>query len=310
MNPLVSCIITCYNQQEFLDESISSVLSQTYQNIELIIVDDDSTDDSQNAIRKYEAYDHVKIILNQHCGLPAVTRNVGIKVAKGKFVSFLDADDYWRPDKIEKQLMHFENEEIIGVGSSAILFGDMRFHRQRRYSEDELLDLEGILARGSIRLSSLMVRNDGFLINECIEYKYIEDFDFQLKLVSSTNKKLKRLAEPLIYYRIHPAGGSNDLNKAQNAIKVASTYRHLISDRIYHQFCFRQYFTLGTKSLRAGVPQRWKFFSKAYCYGTLFNKLVSAIMVVVSFLPSSLIFWGLGHYYSVRRFLEPDYEES
>lgn len=100
---LVTVICPMYNSSEFVKETIESVLNQTYQNFEMIIVDDLSTDNSTEIVKKY---DDKRIILlsNEKNSGAAESRNKALRHAKGKWIAFLDSDDLWYPDKLEKQL--------------------------------------------------------------------------------------------------------------------------------------------------------------------------------------------------------------
>ena len=105
-NPLVSIITPCYNADKFIAETIESVLSQTYQNWEMLICDDCSTDNSVEIIRAYADKDsRIKLFKTPHnTGTPAEPRNIAIDNAKGYCVAFLDADDVWLPNKLETEV--------------------------------------------------------------------------------------------------------------------------------------------------------------------------------------------------------------
>ncbi|HWZ16318.1 MAG TPA: glycosyltransferase [Mucilaginibacter sp.] len=103
MRPLVSVIIPVYNAEKYLDSCILSVIGQTWPNIEIILVDDGSTDNSLNIIEKYKEAGTVKAIQQKNKGA-AAARNAGLKQAKGIYIQFLDADDLLSPDKIEAQV--------------------------------------------------------------------------------------------------------------------------------------------------------------------------------------------------------------
>ncbi len=105
MNDLVSIIMPSYNTSEFIAESISSVLNQTYQNWELIIVDDCSTDNTDCIINSFSDK-RIKLLKNEKNSGAAFSRNRGIREAKGKWIAFLDSDDLWYPHKLEKQLKY------------------------------------------------------------------------------------------------------------------------------------------------------------------------------------------------------------
>lgn len=102
MNNLVSIITPSYNSEKFISETIESVLSQTYQNWEILIVDDVSPDNANEIIEEYIKKDS-RIKLDKNSGA-AVARNMAIEEAKGRFIAFLDADDIWEKDKLEKQI--------------------------------------------------------------------------------------------------------------------------------------------------------------------------------------------------------------
>jgi glycosyltransferase involved in cell wall biosynthesis len=111
-NKLVSIITPLYNSGDFISETIDSILSQTYQNWELIIVDDCSIDNGVKIVKKYqENNDNIKLVqLSKNSGA-AVARNKGIKKAKGKYIAFLDSDDLWHPEKLEKQISFMEKND-------------------------------------------------------------------------------------------------------------------------------------------------------------------------------------------------------
>lgn len=108
MNDLVSIIMPSYNTANCILESINSVFSQTYKNWELIIVDDCSTDDTDKIINTL-VDDRIKYLKNERNSGAAVSRNRALREAKGKWIAFLDSDDLWTPDKLEKQIAFMED---------------------------------------------------------------------------------------------------------------------------------------------------------------------------------------------------------
>lgn len=123
-NPLVSVIMPVYNYEDYLSDAIESILKQTYANFELIIVDDASTDNSAQIIKKYQKRHHKKIKFislkkNLNCG-GDLCANEGIKVATGKYIARLDADDIALPYRLQQQVNFLEkNNDIFLVGSNA-----------------------------------------------------------------------------------------------------------------------------------------------------------------------------------------------
>ena len=104
MNELVSIIMPSYNTARFISETIDSVLRQTYANWELIVVDDCSTDNTDEVIGAYLADERIRYIKNEKNSGAAVSRNRALREARGKWIAFLDSDDLWLPEKLEKQL--------------------------------------------------------------------------------------------------------------------------------------------------------------------------------------------------------------
>ncbi|MEI2311408.1 glycosyltransferase family 2 protein [Bacillus nitratireducens] len=111
--PLVSIVTPSYNASSFIKETIQSVQSQTYKNWEMIIIDDVSKDNTCELIKEEIKKDsRIRLIELQENGGPAIARNTGINNAKAKYVAFLDSDDLWLPEKLEKQLAFMQNNDI------------------------------------------------------------------------------------------------------------------------------------------------------------------------------------------------------
>jgi len=108
MAGLVSIIMPSYNTAEYIAESIQSVLSQSYTHWELIVVDDCSTDNTDEVIKPYLTDGRIKYLKNEKNSGAAVSRNRALREAKGKWIAFLDSDDLWMPDKLKKQIKYME----------------------------------------------------------------------------------------------------------------------------------------------------------------------------------------------------------
>lgn len=123
MNSLVSVIMPVYNGEKFIENSILSVLNQTYKNFELIIIDDKSKDNTINIVSRFFRIDsRIKFLKNTENLGVAETRNVGLKKAKGRWIAFLDSDDIWEKTKLEEQLnfMKMNNVSLSYTGYSII----------------------------------------------------------------------------------------------------------------------------------------------------------------------------------------------
>ena len=108
MNDLVSVIMPSYNTADYISESIKSVQAQTYTNWELIIVDDCSTDNTDEVVVAFLGDQRIRYLKNERNSGAAVSRNRALRKAKGKWIAFLDSDDLWAPEKLEKQIGFME----------------------------------------------------------------------------------------------------------------------------------------------------------------------------------------------------------
>ena len=203
---LVSVIIPTYNHGRFLSAAIESALAQTHKAVEVIVVDDFSTDDTEEIVARYVS-PRVTYIKSANKGIVATSRNVGVRAASGEYVAFLDADDVWEPSKLEVQLPHLADATVAAVAS------DLRYTGARRYSQSrrgrgsggyrDYRNLE--IVRGNpVATSSVVLRRQdldrvgGF--DEAPEFRFIEDWDLWLQL--SVEKKVRVLKEALVVYRI------------------------------------------------------------------------------------------------------------
>jgi teichuronic acid biosynthesis glycosyltransferase TuaG len=120
---LVSIITPSYNSARFVQDTLNSVLNQSYQNWEMIIVDDVSSDDSIEVIKKFTEKDNrIKLIQLENNSGAAVARNKAIEMAKGKYIAFLDSDDLWKPEKLEKQIQFMkDNNSLLSYSNYTLI---------------------------------------------------------------------------------------------------------------------------------------------------------------------------------------------
>ena len=112
MTYLVSCVVPVFNGERYLAEALDSIIAQAHQNLEVLVVDDGSTDGTAGVA---EAYGDTVTYIRQSNAGPAIARNTGITAAKGDFIAFLDADDTWVADKLERQLARFDARPELGI---------------------------------------------------------------------------------------------------------------------------------------------------------------------------------------------------
>ena len=157
--PLVSVVIPTYNHARFLDSALQSVLDQTYTHWEAIIIDNHSTDNTDEVMASFtdSRFTYIKIHNN---GVIAASRNAGIRAAKGEFIAFLDSDDIWLPRKLEIQLKYFEsNKELLLVGTNCSTF-PCGISNELFIFKNHILSFEKLLknTKGIITSSVLMKR--------------------------------------------------------------------------------------------------------------------------------------------------------
>ena len=132
--PLVSVIIPLYNSESFISNAVESILNQTYSNIEVIVINDGSTDNSYGEVKKYESK-KVKIFSQENKGASAA-RNLGLKHARGAYIQFLDADDYLSNNKIERQVnILIDNPDKVALCSTVYFFDGEDFLKKPIFDE-------------------------------------------------------------------------------------------------------------------------------------------------------------------------------
>jgi len=206
--PLVSVIIPNYNYAHYLPQAINSVLAQTYSQVEIIVIDDGSTDDSVTVLRSYG--DRIRWLKQPNQGVSAA-RNVGAHNTKGELVAFLDADDFWLPEKLERQvqlfladpelgLVHCGVEEIDDNGARLRLRLD---GRDGWVATDMLLFDRAVMLGGG---SGLVVRRSDFEALGGFDTSLSTSADWEFFYRMATHARVGFVPIPLLKYRVH---GSN-----------------------------------------------------------------------------------------------------
>ena len=222
MNELVSIITPCYNSEKFLDECISSVLNQTYQNWEMLIVDDNSSDNSSILINSYSKKDErIKpLYLNDNIGA-AMARNKAISKAKGKYLAFLDSDDVWLPKKLEVQTNFMKKNNCSFVFSSYSVISD---DEKPNYtiSVPETITYKRYLKNTIIGCLTVMLDKEKFKNIKMPNLRSSHDMALWLNLLKQ-EKYAYGIAQDLAIYRDHKS--SKTSNKFKAAYDVWNVYR-------------------------------------------------------------------------------------
>jgi len=165
---LVSVIILTYNRAALVKESIESILAQTYAQFELIIVDDGSTDGTEQMIQQMHD-ERIRYFKFDHCGHTGKLKNFAMKQAKGEYIAFNDSDDNWKPAKLEKQIKLFEECGDIGFSiTDVITFSKDGILIEHSYHSDQLKECSSIFDR--MRKSKFLVYPFTLVIRKnCLE---------------------------------------------------------------------------------------------------------------------------------------------
>lgn len=203
-NILVSVVMPVYNGALYLKEAIDSILSQTHTNLELIIINDGSTDDSEEIIRSYDD-SRIRYILNEkNCGI-CVTLNKGLDAAQGKYIARMDCDDISVPERLQKQVEYMEQNPSIGIsGSDIIVFGEGIEERIFTFEHDKNCCKAGLLFATCFAHPAVMIRKsllDEYNFRYDDSYKGLEDFELWYRM--SKHTELINIPEPLLHYRKH-----------------------------------------------------------------------------------------------------------
>jgi glycosyltransferase involved in cell wall biosynthesis len=226
--PLVSVVIPTYNCDRYLVQAIESVLSQTYSNIEIIVVDDGSTDQTQRVLKPY--LNRIRYIHQQNHGVSAA-RNRGIQEASGEFIAFLDADDFFLPDKLADQVACFEAKPSLGVVSSGWYMVDEQgkeiIAEHKPWLGLSHLNLETWLLWRPVLPSALMLRRKWLEANKFdTRLRYAEDAELLIRL-ALTGCESAWLEKLSLGYRKHPSSATSH----QNVLKQAKSF-----DAVYEEF--------------------------------------------------------------------------
>ncbi|MEG4488434.1 glycosyltransferase [Microcoleus sp. D2_18a_B4] len=202
--PLVSVIIPVYNGSRYIVQAVESALGQTFTNLEIIVVDDGSSDRTQQVLQPY--FDRIRYIYQENQGV-ASARNIACQLAQGEFLAFLDADDYFLPSKLEKQLACFDADPTLDMVQTGWLMVDetgKNIFEMKPWQQAPKLDLESFIIFKCVRPSAMMLRRKwweklgGFNDN----FPLAEDLDFALRLALKGCKAVW-LEEILTCYRQH-----------------------------------------------------------------------------------------------------------
>ncbi len=226
--PKVSVIVPAYNVAAFIEGAIECVLAQSFRDFELLIVDDGSPDDTVARCRRYDD-PRIRVVSQKNRGL-AGARNSGIREARGEYLAFLDADDLWRCDKLEKHVAHLERCPDVGVSYSVSQFMDEDGTLLPMYQSPKLDNVGpgDVLCRNPVGNGSApVIRRQVFDAIASLDDRYgapepvffdpdfrqSEDIECWVRIAATTPWRFAGLAEPLTLYRLNAGGLSASVDR-------------------------------------------------------------------------------------------------
>ncbi len=210
--PRVSVVIPAFNAVKTLEATVNSVLAQTVREIEIIVVDDGSTDGTLKLASSFRD-DRLRAVHQQNAGVSAA-RNVGLRSATGDYVAFLDSDDLWLPEKLAKQLALIESDRTISAVQSGVFFvdDDLNVLSVRRCTDTGDAFRESLLFRNLPAFpSTLLVNREQLLRLGGFDESLVilEDWDLAVRL---SRKGFRSIEEPLGLYRVHAGNRSRNVD--------------------------------------------------------------------------------------------------
>lgn len=217
--PLVSVVIATYNMGRYLPETINSVLAQTYSPLEIIVVDDGSTDGTGDIVARWQEDVRFRYIQQSNLGQQAA-KNRGVAEASGEFIAFLDADDRWQPTKLERQIPLFEGGAVVGVVYTGTALIDEHGHGigRRSVACPQGWVTEALLKENFVSFSGAVVSRQA--LDRCgpFDESLSMSIDYDLWLRISTEFEFRYVDEPLLEYRIWPGQMSHKMVKRTGCI--------------------------------------------------------------------------------------------
>ena len=220
--PRVSFLMAVFDGEAYLDEAIRSVLNQTLQDFEFIIIDDGSTDGTATIIERYRREDgRIRAYEQPNCGL-VVTLNRGLELARGEYIARMDADDVSAPGRAAAQVAFMDAHQEVGICGTWIETIGTQQGDIRRYPTDDATIRSWLLFESVLAHPSIMMRRE-MLVNAGLSYDagpvHAEDYDLWVRAACHT--VLANIPEVLLHYRLHP----QQVVQKHEGLKLASAQR-------------------------------------------------------------------------------------
>lgn len=222
---LVSIVIPYFKKRKFIDKSISSILNQTYSNYEILIIyDDEDQTDLNYLFEKYNSNKKIKFFINKKNLGAGLSRNIGIENAKGTYIAFIDADDIWNKNKLERQILFMKTDNIQACHTSyQIIDENDKIIGQRKARS--FLNLNELIKSCDIGLSTVVIERKVFKINlKFPNIKTKEDFVLWLKMIKNKVNIIALDENLLSWRRVNQSLSNSIFRKLIDGFKVYYIY--------------------------------------------------------------------------------------
>lgn len=261
MGPKVSVIIPAYNAEKYIAETLQSVFEQTYSNYEIIVVDDGSKDGTWQLLQSYAP--KAKVFSKENGG-PASARNVAINNSDGELIAFLDSDDLWFKEKLERQVRFLsDNPDIALAYSEALMIRQSgnEWNTERKIGFTESPTFCKLLYGDFIPNSTVIIRRSCIekigLLNESRELIAAEDYEYWLRIAKSF--PIAGIPQPLAYYRVRNESLVGDGEDIEKGLTLATRVLRSLEDAyptMWRECGVDRNLLLAKLSVRAGFA--WK----------------------------------------------------
>lgn len=257
--PKVSVIIPAFNCEKYIGQTIESVLSQTYRNFELIVVDDGSTDNTKAIVKNYLQDSRIKYIYQDNSGVSAA-RNIGFAKSHGKYIAFLDSDDLWYPNKLEEQVRLLEMNKEIGLTNCSVNYVDENSNVIGKEVCKVIDDVTDLLFKGNLVTGSASVV---MLRRVCLEKVGLFDTDLFISadvdmwIRNLLHFKMFHMNRTLAALRKYPSSHSSNIGRYErDLIRLSDKFFSLNTEfpKKKKNFIYsHNYITLARTYLKRGL---------------------------------------------------------
>ena len=234
--PTIDIIIPNYNKAKYLNQCLDSILSQTYKSWNIYLVDDNSKDNSKEILQNYQSFDNINLFFLKENRGPSYCRNLGIEKSSSEFIAFMDSDDFWPKDKLEKQMNNMLKNGYNFTYTDYNFFFNDKMQNIKTSELPLFLDFENFILHSSMSTSSIIISRK--VLGE-IKFKQVqqEDYLFKCDLLRKGEKAFK-VNDTIVFYRINKNNRSSNklkniyslwnINKTQNKLNFLTNLKSLI----------------------------------------------------------------------------------